>query len=64
LAMLKSTTKMINVRSLNVVVNKRRAVKNRVERPIIMASVPSMENRSFHKLIYSFLRNLMKRNNL
>ncbi len=43
---------MMSVRRLNAPVRLRMTVKNRVERPIIMASVPSMENRSFHKLIY------------
>jgi len=49
--MLKSTTKMPRVRKLNASVRLRRTVKKRVDSPMIMARVPSMENRSFHMLM-------------
>lgn len=36
---------------LSAPVKLRRTVKNRVDRPIIAARVPSMEARSFHRLM-------------
>ncbi len=49
--MLKSTTKTSNVRRLKAPVRERRMVKKRLDTPMMMARVPSMENRSFHMLI-------------
>ena len=49
--MLIITTKMTSVIRLNAPVRLSRTVKNRVDMPIMTASVPITENRSFHMLM-------------